>query len=82
MSTPTDSVDLEAIACVGVGGYVIRTTTDPARILRFVTVSGRIVTLALGDGLAAHVAAKATELELAAMEAGEVLRDLGLYEAG
>jgi hypothetical protein len=74
--------DLDAIAVVGVGGYVIRTATETARILQFVTASGRIISLALGDGLSTHVAAKATELELASMEAGEVLRDLGLYETG
>jgi hypothetical protein len=71
--------DLEAIAVVGVGGYVIRTATETARILQFVTASGRIISLALGDGLSAQVAAKADELELASMETGEVLRDLGLY---
>jgi hypothetical protein len=74
--------DLEAIAVVGVGGYVIRTPTETARILQFVTASGRILSLALGEGLSAHVAAKATELELASIESGEVLRDLGLYETG
>lgn len=80
MNTP--HVDLEAPAVVGVGGYVIRTATETARILQFLTVSGRVITLALGDGLAAHVADKANELELAAMETGEVLRDLGLYREG
>jgi hypothetical protein len=74
--------DLEAIAVVGVGGYIIRTTTETARILQFITPSGRALSLALGEGLAAHIAATATELELAAMETGEVLRDIGLYEQG
>jgi hypothetical protein len=78
----SEYTDLDAIACVGVGGYVIRTPGETARILQFVTASGRIISLALGEGLSAYVAAKATELELASIETGEVLRDLGLYETG
>ena len=44
--------------------------------------SGRVINLCLAEGLAAHVADKATQLELAAMEQGELLRDIGLYERG
>jgi hypothetical protein len=78
----TDHTDIEAIAVVGVGGWIITTATETARILQFATPSGRVINLCLAEGLAAHVAHKATELELAAMEHGEMLRDIGLYERG
>ena len=80
MSTP--NVDVDAIAVVGVGGLVIRTPDEVIRILDFVSVSGRIIRLALGEGLARHVADKAMDIELAEMETGETLRDLGLYQQG
>lgn len=78
----SDHTDIEAISVVGVGGWVITTTTETARILQFITPSGRVINLCLAEGLAAHVADKAIELELGAMEHGELLRDIGLYERG
>jgi hypothetical protein len=78
----TASTDFQAIVIAGVGGFVIRTTDRVERILQLVTPSGRVISFALDDRQAAAVGAKASELELAAMETGEVLRDLGLYEQG
>jgi hypothetical protein len=78
----SDHVDVPATAVTGVGGYVIRSRDGILRILQFLTVGGRVVNIALPEGLAPHVADKATEIALAEMETGEVMRDLGLYEQG
>lgn len=75
-----DFVDAPALYAVGVGGHIARTVDGEFRILRFITPSGEILNVALADDTVLEgVRTVAQDLQIAQIEAGEAIHDLGLF---
>jgi hypothetical protein len=76
-------VEAPALLATGVGGYIIRTDHGVQRVIRFVTPSGEILNVyAATPEVLEGMRTTAQDLQLAELETGGAMRDLGLYREG
>jgi len=79
----TDTTELDAFIINGVGGLVARSNCGVVRVLRLATVSGREVNVVLDCPEVAKAIVKGvTDIQIAELETGEVMRELNLYDSG
>lgn len=80
MTAPTD---VTAVLIDGAGCFLVRNETGVLRVLQLLLPSGGMVCVALDSQETASAIVKAvTDLQLAELESGETMRDLGLYREG